>query len=262
MFAESGLIVGADVIRDRCSKPRPRSHVDPDPLHRHSTCFAGGTFDGSARAQHSRAGLHHVSGVTDAELLILSPFLPLPSSCGCLQQVGDAGDRQRPLLCPAWRHRLELATEGLSTLAHCVSLVRPISRRRHVGTDQPSPGDARSRVGRSRVGRSRGQSDSRRDRQPKRQDDRERRHPWLRRRQEDQGPQAPRHGGLAETRSVCGCDGRALKLQAHSAAIQDRDGAGPLLRASRASWPFVVLGYADGGYAGPRVAEASPTALR
>ena len=44
----------------------------------------------------------------------------------------------------------------------------------------------------------------------------------------------------------------------HSADIQDRDGAGPLLRASRASWPFVVLGYADGGYVGPRVAEASP----
>ena len=53
-------------------------------------------------------------------------------------------------------------------------------------------------------------------------------------------------------------DGRALKLQAHSAAIQDRDGAGPLLRASRASWPFVALGYADGGYAGTRVANASP----
>ena len=53
-------------------------------------------------------------------------------------------------------------------------------------------------------------------------------------------------------------DGRALKLQAHAADIQDRDGAGPLLRASRLSWPFVALGYADGGYAGPRVAEASP----
>ena len=52
-------------------------------------------------------------------------------------------------------------------------------------------------------------------------------------------------------------DGRVLKLQAHSAAIQDRDGAGPLLRASRASWPFVQLAYADTGYQGPRVAAAS-----
>ena len=52
-------------------------------------------------------------------------------------------------------------------------------------------------------------------------------------------------------------DGRALKRQAHSAAIQDRDRAGPLLQASRARWPFIVLGYADSGYSDPRVANAN-----
>ena len=52
-------------------------------------------------------------------------------------------------------------------------------------------------------------------------------------------------------------DGRALKLQAHAANIQDRDGAGPLLRASRPSWPFVQLAFADAGYQGPRVTSAS-----
>ena len=57
-------------------------------------------------------------------------------------------------------------------------------------------------------------------------------------------------------------DGRALKLQARSAAIQDRDGAEPLLRASRPRWPFVALGYAHGGYAGPRVAGASPIRIK
>jgi putative transposase len=57
-------------------------------------------------------------------------------------------------------------------------------------------------------------------------------------------------------------DGRAQKLQLHSAAIQDRDGAGPLLRASRARWPFVQIGYADGGYLGPRVANASPIRIQ
>ena len=51
-------------------------------------------------------------------------------------------------------------------------------------------------------------------------------------------------------------DGRGLKLQAHAADIQDRDGAGPLLRASR-SFPFVQLAFADAGYQGPRVAAAS-----
>ena len=52
-------------------------------------------------------------------------------------------------------------------------------------------------------------------------------------------------------------DGRALKLHVHAADIQDRDGAGPLLRASRSSWPFVQLAFADSGYQGPRVAAAS-----
>ena len=53
-------------------------------------------------------------------------------------------------------------------------------------------------------------------------------------------------------------DGRALKLHAHAADIQDRDGAGPLLHASRPRWPFVELAFADAGYQGPRVAAESP----
>lgn len=38
-----------------------------------------------------------------------------------------------------------------------------------------------------------------------------------------------------------------------SASIQDRDGAKPLLRASRALWCFVETVFADGGYAGKLV---------
>jgi transposase len=33
-------------------------------------------------AQHSRVGLRYESNVTDAEWLILSPHLPVPSPCG------------------------------------------------------------------------------------------------------------------------------------------------------------------------------------
>ena len=51
-------------------------------------------------------------------------------------------------------------------------------------------------------------------------------------------------------------DGRALKLHVHAADIRDRDGAGPLLRASRSSLPFVQVVFADSGYQGPRVAAA------
>jgi hypothetical protein len=34
---------------------------------------------------------------------------------------------------------------------------------------------------------------------------------------------------------------RALKLHVYAADIQDRDGAGPLLRASRSRWPSYIL---------------------
>ena len=36
----------------------------------------------TTRPQHSRTGLRYGSDVTDAEWLLLSPFLPVPSRCG------------------------------------------------------------------------------------------------------------------------------------------------------------------------------------
>ena len=56
-------------------------------------------------------------------------------------------------------------------------------------------------------------------------------------------------------------DGRALVLFPHPASIQDRDGAGPLLRASRRPFPFIEKVFADAGYQGPRVAQASSIAV-
>ncbi|ESR25236.1 Mobile element protein [Lutibaculum baratangense AMV1] len=52
-------------------------------------------------------------------------------------------------------------------------------------------------------------------------------------------------------------DGRPLVLQAHTAATQDRDGAVPLLKASRRSFPFVERAFADSAYGGDRVADAT-----
>ena len=51
-------------------------------------------------------------------------------------------------------------------------------------------------------------------------------------------------------------DGRGLVLEAHPASIQDRDGGGPLLCASRGSFPFIEKVFADSGYAGEKVATA------
>src|ERR1700678_3151401 len=52
-------------------------------------------------------------------------------------------------------------------------------------------------------------------------------------------------------------DGRALTLQGHPASVQDRDGAVPLLQASRGAFPFIQRVFADTAYAGERVANAT-----
>jgi transposase len=52
-------------------------------------------------------------------------------------------------------------------------------------------------------------------------------------------------------------DGRGLVLEPHPASIQDRDGGGPLLRASRRIFPFIQRVFADSGYAGEKMAKAT-----
>ena len=52
-------------------------------------------------------------------------------------------------------------------------------------------------------------------------------------------------------------DGRLLVAQSHSTSVKDRDGAVPLRRASRDSFPFVEIVFADAAYARKRVANAT-----
>ena len=56
-------------------------------------------------------------------------------------------------------------------------------------------------------------------------------------------------------------DGRPLVMQVHPASVQDRDGAVPLLKASRRRFPFVDLAFADSAYAARRVSEATLIAI-
>ena len=56
-------------------------------------------------------------------------------------------------------------------------------------------------------------------------------------------------------------DGRPLVLQMRPASVQDRDGGGPLLKASRRRFPFVQLAFADSAYAAERVADATCIAI-
>ena len=57
-------------------------------------------------------------------------------------------------------------------------------------------------------------------------------------------------------------DGRELVLEPHPASIQDRDGGGPFLCASRRIFPFIERVFADSGYAGEKVAEATMIAVK
>jgi putative transposase len=52
-------------------------------------------------------------------------------------------------------------------------------------------------------------------------------------------------------------DGRALLLEPHPADIQDRDAGGPLLRASRALFPFIARLFTDTAYDHERVITAT-----
>ena len=52
-------------------------------------------------------------------------------------------------------------------------------------------------------------------------------------------------------------DGRALLIEPHPADLQDRDGGGPLLRASREVFPLIERAFADAAYHHRRVAAAT-----
>lgn len=56
-------------------------------------------------------------------------------------------------------------------------------------------------------------------------------------------------------------DGRGLVIEPHPARIQDRDGGGPLLGASRRAFPFLEKVFADSAYAGDRIARATVIAV-
>lgn len=53
-------------------------------------------------------------------------------------------------------------------------------------------------------------------------------------------------------------DGRLLTIGVTPASVQDRDAAGAIIASSRPRFPFVELVFADAGYQGPRVRDASP----
>ena len=71
------------------------------------------------------------------------------------------------------------------------------------------------------------------------------------------GYDAGKKGKGRKRHALVDTDGRLIKLIVSPADVQDRDGGAALLKASRASFPFVKRVFADSAYAGELVAKAT-----
>jgi transposase len=202
----------------------------------------------TTRRHHSRTGLRYASDLTDPEWALLEPLLPPPCAQGrprswpmrevvnAIFYVMRSGCPWRLLPCdfPPWRtvYRWFAAwrDEGLFERVN-QSLV--MADREQSGRDA-SPTAAVIDSQSVKTTESGG---------PK-------------------GYDAAKKVMGRKRHALVDTDGRALLLVPHPASVQDRDGAGPVLRASRRPFPFISRVFADAGYASERVSAATRIAVQ
>jgi transposase len=198
----------------------------------------------TARAQHSRTGLRYGSDTSDDEWAILGPLLPAPRPCG----------RKR-----SWPLRLVVDAifyvlrGGVpwAMLPKCFpppsTVYRWFAAWRDDGTWE-AVNHHLVMLDRERAGRAASPTGAVLDSQSVKTT-------------EAGGPRGFDAGKKVKGRkrhAMSDTDGRRLVVLLTPASVQDRDGAVPLLKLSRRSFPFVQLAWADSAYAGERPAMATP----
>jgi transposase len=201
----------------------------------------------TTRAQHKREGLRFASDLTDAEWAVLAPLLPPRSPVGRppawpMREIVNAifyvlrGGIPWRLLPPCFPPRQTVygwfaawRDDGVwADIVHCLVMA---DREREGREASPSAAviDSQS-VKTTEAGGPRGYDAGKKINGRKRH-------------------------AMVDT------DGRLLCVEVHPASVQDRDGAVPVLRASRRRFPFVERAFADAAYAARRVADATAIAI-
>jgi transposase len=201
----------------------------------------------TTRQQHSRPVTRYQTDLTDAEWRVIAPHLPKPCATGRprewpMREIINGIFYVMRSGCP-WR-LLPSDFPPWSTLYRWFAQFRDDSRFEKIN-------HALIMTDRERIGRAASPSAAIIDSQSVKTT-------------EAGGPRGYDAGKKIngrKRRALVDTDGRGLVLEPHPASIQDRDGGGPLLRASRRIFPFIRRVFADSGYASEKVAKATLIAV-